>query len=179
DTVNETASRTDVVEGTVRPARLANRLKLLHTILPLEEAVVFHPNECGDLVPVARARGNPHATIEPYRNKDWRQLVELCDRAVQSNEIVIASAEAIDSLENVAMPVTHEGRTVGALLLRLHESFDQADRRLLAAVGGQIARNLQREEARQKKLDGNLPAFVSARTSSYRLHAFDYLSGVM
>src|ERR1044071_3083196 len=77
------------------------------------------------------------------------------------------------------MPVTHEGRTVGALLLRLRESFDQAYRKLLAAVGGQIARNLQREEARQKKLDGNLPAFVSARTSSYRLHAFDYLSGVM
>src|ERR1044071_4946589 len=77
------------------------------------------------------------------------------------------------------MPVTHEGRTVGALLLRLRESFDQAYRKLLAAVGGQIARNVQREEARQKKLDGNLPAFVSSRTSSYRLHAFDYLSGVM
>lgn len=179
DRVNETSSRTDLVEATVGPARLANSLKLLHTILPLEEAVVFQPNEIGELVPVSRARGNSHATIETYRNKVWRQLVELCDRAVQSNEIVIAKAEAIDSLENVAMPVTHEGRTVGALLLRLHESFDQADRKLLAAVGGQIARNLQREEARQKKLDGNLPAFVSARTSSYRLHAFDYLSGVM
>jgi signal transduction histidine kinase len=179
DRVNETSSRTDLVEATVGPARLANSLKLLHTILPLEEAVVFQPNEIGELVPVSRARGNSHTTMEPYRNKVWRQLVELCDRAVQSNEIVIANANAIDLLENVAMPVTHEGRTVGALLLRLRESFDQADRRLLAAVGGQIARNLQREEARQKKLDGNLPAFVSARTSSYRLHAFDYLSGVM
>ena len=77
------------------------------------------------------------------------------------------------------MPVNHEGRTVGALLLRLRESFDQSDRRLLAAVGSQLARNLQREEAQKKRLDGNLPAFVSARTSSYRLHAFDYLSGVM
>jgi signal transduction histidine kinase len=63
--------------------------------------------------------------------------------------------------------------------LRLRESFDQSDRRLLAIVGGQIARNLQREEARKKKLDGNLPAFVSARTSGHRLHAFDYLSGVI
>ncbi|HXI26339.1 MAG TPA: ATP-binding protein [Pyrinomonadaceae bacterium] len=179
DRVNETSSRTDLIEATVGPARLANSLKLLHMILPLEEAVVFQPNEIGELVPVSRARGNLHATMEPYRNKVWRQLVELCDRAVQSNEIVIANAEAIDSFENVAMPVTHEGRTVGALLLRLRESFDQADRKLLAAVGGQISRNLQREEARQKKLDGNLPAFVSARTSSYRLHAFDYLSGVM
>jgi len=61
----------------------------------------------------------------------------------------------------------------------LRESFDQADERLLTAVGGQLARNLQREEARDKKLDGHLPAFVSARTSSHRLHAFDYLSGVI
>jgi hypothetical protein len=30
-----------------------------------------------------------------------------------------------------------------------------------------------------EKLDGHLPAFVSARTSSHRLHAFDYLSGVI
>src|SRR5207248_1296615 len=99
--------------------------------------------------------------MEPYRNKVWRQLVELCDRAVQSNEIVIANAEAIDPLENVAMPVTHEGRTVGALLLRLHESFDQADRRLLSAVGGQIARNLQRDEARNLDLFGLLEQFKS------------------
>lgn len=179
DRVNETSARTDLVEETVSRARLGNSLKLLQTILPLEEAVVFQPDEIGVLVPCARLRDTPSSALEAGRNKAWRQLIELCDRAVQSNEIVVASAETIGALENVAMPVMHEGRAVGALLLRLRESFDQADRKLLAAVGSQIARNLQREEARQKKLDGNLPAFVSARTSSYRLHAFDYLSGVM
>lgn len=179
DRVNETSARTDLVEETVGPTRLANSLKLLQTILPLEEAVVFQPNELGQLVPCARLRGNPSGTLEAGRNKVWRRLVELCDRAVHANEIAVADAATIDSFETVAMPVSHEGHTVGALLLRLRESFDQSDRRLLAAVGGQIARNLQREEARKKKLDGNLPAFVSARTSSYRLHAFDYLSGVM
>jgi signal transduction histidine kinase len=179
DRVNETSARTDLVEETISRTRLGSGLKLLQTILPLEEAVVFQPNEVGELVPCARVRGNASGGLETGRNKLWRRLVELCDRAVETKEIVIANAETIDSLESVAMPVTHEGRTVGALLLRLRESFDQADRKLLAAVGSQIARNLQREEARQKKLDGNLPAFVSARTSSYRLHAFDYLSGVM
>ena len=179
DRVNETSARTDLVEENISRTRLENSLKLLQTILPLEEAVVFQPNEIGELVPCARLRGNSSGALETGRNKVWRQLVELCDRAVRTNEIAVANAEIIDALENVAMPVTHEGHTVGALLLRLRESFDQADRKLLAAVGGQIARNLQREEARQKKLNGNLPAFVSARTSSYRLHAFDYLSGVM
>ena len=179
DRVNETSARTDLVEEAISRARLGNGLRLLQTILPLEEAAVFQPNEFGELVPCARLRGNPSGGLEAGRNKVWRQLIELCDRALQKNEIVIANADAIDSFENVAMPVTHEGRTVGVLLLCMRESFDQADSKLLTAVGGQIARNLQREEARQKKLDGNLPAFVSARTSSYRLHAFDYLSGVM
>jgi signal transduction histidine kinase len=179
DRVNETSQRTNKIEPTVSPSRLTNGLKLLQTILPLEEAVVFQPDEFGVLVPCARLRSNSSGAPESGRNTVWRRLIELCDRAVRSNEIVVAASGEIDTFESVAMPVNHEGRTVGALLLRLRESFDQADERLLTAVGGQLARNLQREEARQKKLDGNLPAFVSARTSSHRLHAFDYLSGVI
>ena len=179
DRVNETSQRTNIVEPTISQSRLTSGLKLLQTILPLEEAVVFQPNEFGELVPCARLRSNSSGAPESGRNTVWRRLIDLCDRAVKSNEIVVAASGEIDTFESVAMPVNHEGRTVGALLLRLRESFDQGDRRLLAAVGSQLARNLQREEARKKRLDGNLPAFVSARTSSYRLHAFDYLSGVM
>ena len=95
------------------------------------------------------------------------------------HEIALAPIGEIDTLENVAMPLQHGGRTVGTLLLRLRESFDQSDRRLLAAVGGQLARDLQREDAQRKKLDSNLPAFISARTSGHRLHAFDLISGVL
>jgi signal transduction histidine kinase len=179
DRVNETSARTDVLEPTVAQTRMTNGLKLLQTILPVDEAVVFQPNEAGDLVPRARQRKTPGGAVEGGRNKVWRQLIKLCDRAVETNEIALAAAGSIDSHDTVAMPLRHEGRTVGALLLRLRETFDHSDRQLLAAVGGQIARNMQREEAHKKKLDGNLPAFVSARTSSYRLFAFDYLSGVM
>jgi len=49
----------------------------------------------------------------------------------------------------------------------------------LLAVGARSRGTCNVKKARRKSLDGNLPAFVSARTSSYRLHAFDYLSGVM
>ncbi len=177
--VNDTSARTDTVEASLAQTRLTSGLKLLQTILPMEEAVVFQPDDLGALVPCARLRTSPSGAQEPGRNTVWRRLIQLCDRAVDTNEIVLAPAGQIDSLESVAIPLRHEGRTVGALLLRLRESFDQSDRRLLAAVGGQVARNLQREEARKKKLDGNLPAFVSARTSSHRLHAFDVISGVL
>jgi two-component system phosphate regulon sensor histidine kinase PhoR len=177
--VNDTSARTDTVEASLAQTRLTSGLKLLQTILPLEEAVVFEPDDLGALVPCARLRTNPSGTLEPGRNTVWRRLINLCDQAVATSEIVLAPAGQVDSLESVAIPLRHEGRTVGALLLRLRESFDQSDRRLLAAVGGQVARNLQREEARKRKLDGNLPAFVSARTSSHRLHAFDVISGVL
>jgi len=179
DRVNETSNRTGLVQDMTATPKLGNGLKLLQTILPLEEAVIFQPDEAGELVPCARLRSTSNGSVEAGRNSIWRQFVKLCDRALQKKEIALAAAGTIDTFETVAIPLSHEGRTVGVLLLRLRESFDQSDRRLLATVASQIARNVQREEARKKKLDGNLPAFVSARTSSYRLHAFDFLSGVM
>lgn len=176
--VNETISRTDALDLTIAENRLKSGLKLLQTVLPLEEAIVFQPNESGELVPCARLRASS-SSLEPGRNQVWRKLVRLCDKAVLSNEITLAPRDEIDSLEDVGIPLRHGGRTVGALLLRLRESFDQSDRRLLAAVGSQLARDLQREDAQRKKLDSNLPAFISARTSGHRLHAFDLISGVL
>lgn len=177
--VNETISRTDAQDVSVAENRLTSGLKLLQTILPLEEAFVFQPNEDGALVPCARLRAQASGSVQGGRNSVWRKLVQLCDQAAKKHEIALAPIGEIDTLENVAMPLQHGGRTVGTLLLRLRESFDQSDRRLLAAVGGQLARDLQREDAQRKKLDSNLPAFVSARTSGHRLHAFDLISGVL
>ncbi|MFS8086335.1 MAG: histidine kinase dimerization/phospho-acceptor domain-containing protein, partial [Acidobacteriota bacterium] len=177
--VNEIASRADKDEDTSSQTRLTSGLKLLQTILPLEEAVVFQPNEVGALIPSARLRSNPSGALEASRNTVWRQLIQLCDHAVKTTEMAVASAGQIDSLENVAMPLLHEGRAVGALLLRLTESIEHSDRRLLTAVGGQVARNLQREETRKKKRENKLPAFVSARTSGMRLQAFDVITGAL
>jgi signal transduction histidine kinase len=177
--VNDTSARTDTVEASLAQNRLISGLKLLQTILPMEDAVVFQRDDLGALVPCARLRTSPSAAQESGRNTVWRRLIQLCDQAVDTNEIVLGPSGQIDSLESIAIPLRHEGRTVGALLLRLRESFDQSDRRLLSAVSGQVARNLQREEARKKNLKGNLPAFISARTSSHRLHAFDVISGVL
>jgi signal transduction histidine kinase len=177
--VNETVSRTDAQDLSIAENRLTSGLKLLKTILPLDEAFVFQPNEDGALVPCARLRAQASGQLKAGRNSVWRKLVQLCDRAATRHEIALAPIGEIDTLENVAMPLQHGGRTVGTLLLRLRESFDQSDRRLLAAVGGQLARDLQREDAQRKKLDSNLPAFISARTSGHRLHAFDLISGVL
>jgi signal transduction histidine kinase len=177
--VNETISRTDALDTSIAEARLNSGLRLLQTILPLDEAIVFQPSETGQMIPCARLRAQSSGQLTGGRNSVWRRLIRLCDRAATTHEIALAPIGEIDTLENVAMPLQHGGRTVGTLLLRLRESFDQSDRRLLAAVGSQLARDLQREDAQRKKLNSNLPAFVSARTSGHRLHAFDMISGVL
>ena len=177
--VDETATRTDALEESVAETRLTSGLKLLQTILPMEEAIVFQPNEDGALVPCARLRASSSGSLQAGRNTVWRRLINLCDQAVKTHEIALAPNGHIDQFENVAIPLQHQRRTVGVLLLRLREPFDQSDRRLLSAVGSQLARNLQREDARKKKLDSNLPAFISARTSGHRLQAFDVISGVL
>jgi two-component system phosphate regulon sensor histidine kinase PhoR len=179
DHLAETAARTDTLEATEAQARLMSGLKLLQTILPLEESVVCQQNENGELVPFARLRAGANGSLDANRNALWRKLIQVCDRAVETGEIARVRAGEIDKLESVAIPLRHEQRTVGALLLRLREDFDQSDRGLLSAVGGQLARNLQREDARKKKSDSNLPAFISARSSGHRLQAFDVISGVL
>ena len=177
--VNETVSHTGALDVSVAENRLTGGLRLLQTLLPLEEAIVFQPDDGGALVPCARLRAQSNGSSPPARNSVWRKLVKLCDRAAKTNEIALAPVGEIDAFENVAMPLRHAGRTVGTLLLRQNEGFDQSDRRLLFAVGSQLARDLQREDAQRKKLDSNLPAFVSSRTSDRRLHAFDLISGVL
>jgi len=177
--MNETVSHTDALDAKVTENRLTSGLKLLQTVLPLKEAIVFQPEEGGALVPCARLRADSNGSSQTTRNSVWRKLVNLCDQAAKTNEIALAPIGVIDAFENIAMPLQHGERTVGALLLRQDESFDQSDRRLLFAVGGQLARDLQREDAQRNKLDSALPAFVSSRTSDHRLHAFDLISGVL
>jgi signal transduction histidine kinase len=177
--VNETVTRADTLDSTSAQTRLTSGLKLLQTVLPLDEAIVFQPDEDGVLVPCARLRAQSSSPPEFARNFVWRRLVKLCDKAATTNDIALAPIGKIDTLENVALPLQHAGRTVGTLLLRLRESFDQSDRRLLTAVGSQLARDLQREDAQRRRLDSNLPAFISSRTSDHRLHAFDLISGVL
>ena len=179
DRVNETVSSTDALDLTAAENRLTSGLRLLQTVLPLEEAIVFQPDEGGALVPCARLRAQANSNALAARNSVWRKLVSLCDQAATTNEIALAPIGEIDSFENVAMPLRHAGHTVGTLLLRQRESFVQSDRQLLFAVSSQLARDLQRENAQRKKLDSNLPAFVSSRTSDHRLHAFDLISGVL
>jgi signal transduction histidine kinase len=152
-------------------------------VLPLEEAVVFRFDESGALTQAARLRSQTqgaaaNASDSGERHSAWREAVRLCERAVLSRELIVEES-AGGARSNVAAPLVHEGRAVGALLLRLREPFDQTDAPLLSNVSAQLARNLQREDART--LDSPKPreSFFSSRAARQRLEAFGVVSGLL
>jgi signal transduction histidine kinase len=179
------ASEVNQLEGAAAGARLMSGLKLLEAVLPLDEAIIFHPDENGQLAPAARTRPKQSSSkVEADRNSTWREGVNLCERAVESGEIVTAAKENTDAggqgfAASVAVPLCHEGRAVGALLLRLREAFDESDRPLLRSVGSQLARSFQRDEARKGMQGKDLVTFLSRHEASRRLEAFHVVSGLL
>lgn len=97
-TVEQPLSKREIAapdDATEADARLASGLKLLATVLPIEEAVVFRYNASDNkLAPAARLQtdnsGNintPTGSLERARNDVWREGVELCQQAVTHDEI--------------------------------------------------------------------------------------------
>lgn len=157
---------------------LLSGLKLLDTVLSPSEAVVFRKNDEGHLVSSARLRTNGNSS-EGGRNSTWRGGVSLCERAITENALIVEKSNSDETATNVALPLRHEDRTVGALLLRVAHDFDEDDRALLTAVGGQMARNLQREEAHEENLELNPLAFFSAKASKQRLQSLYVINGAL
>jgi signal transduction histidine kinase len=181
--VNQSTAQVSHLEGGSSEARLMSGLKLLETVLPLDEAIIFHPDENGQLAPAARLRAaSANGNMETARNAAWRGGVKLCERAVASGKMLATSGEKeaeAAAPSSVALPLRHEGRSVGALLVRLRESFDQNDSPLLLAVGEQMARNFQRDEARKRAVPHHFMTLMSARAAESRLESFGVLNGLL
>jgi signal transduction histidine kinase len=178
--VRNSTAQVSRLEGGSSDTRLMSGLKLLETVLPMEEAVIFYPDEDGRLAPAARLRSSTVGTTEAGRNSAWREGVTLCERAVRSGKLVATSNEADENAAaSVAMPLRHEGRPLGALLVRLRESFDNNDCPLLLAVGEQLARNFQRDGARKRAIPSDLLTLISARAAESRLESFGVVSGLL
>jgi signal transduction histidine kinase len=156
---------------------LHSGLKLLETVLAPTEAVVFRRDNDGRLVSSARLRATQVISPNTGRNTTWRDGVNLCERAMASGRIIVEQTESDES--TIALPLRHEERTVGALLLRVSGGFADEDRALLLAVGAQMARNLQQEEAHQARDRRSPLAFFSARESGQRLQSLYVLNGAL
>jgi signal transduction histidine kinase len=158
--------------------RLHSSLKLLETVLSPTEAIVFRRDIDDQLVASARLRSQITST-DTSRNSTWRDGVKLCERAIKLSEAVVEETSNDDRSVNIAWPLRHEDRTVGALLLRINQEFNDDDRALLSAVGGQMARNLQREEAHKESQEYHPLAFFSVTASTQKVQSLYVLNGAL
>ena len=172
------AGRLESAQADHAEHRLRSGLRLLDTVLSPSEAVVFRRDSDGRLVSSARLR-QTQVTFDAGRNSAWRGAVSLCERAMKTRELIVERIESDDPSTNIALPLRHENRTVGALLLRVTREFEEGDRALLVAVGGQLARNLQREEIHKATGDRGPLAFFSAKASQQKLESLYALNGAL
>jgi signal transduction histidine kinase len=184
--IQQVAAQPSVLEGRGANARLMCGLKLLETVLPLEEAVIFRLDVAGAPVAAARLRASAGASqggADSDRNNVWRAGVRLCEQVVASGEVSIqtGASEGTGGGERatVVLPLRHDGHAVGALLVRLREGFDESDRPLLLKVCAQFARNLQRDEARALDVPKSGASLFSVGAATQRLESFGVVSGLL
>jgi signal transduction histidine kinase len=158
-------------------ARLNGGLKLLKTVLPLHEAIVFSYSVSQPFQVVARLKASSTQSRDPRRNTVWRDGVRLCDQAVAKGEFVIQKAKSNGiRVTSVAVPLQHEHEINGVLLLRLASEFCQDDEPLLKAVGSQFARNLKRHNFSDNHAKSLAFAYFSKKSSERKVDALGVLN---
>ena len=170
---NSSTSSADTEANT----RLMSGLKLLNTVLPLSEAVVFRCDDSNFLEAVARFKGAAPNAQDPRRNSVWREGIQLCQRAAHTGKLVTESIPDQKSA-TVAVPLLHEGETAGVLLIRLASEFSVDDTALLEAVGSQFARNLERESFSKSPAQTQSLSFFSHGGGRRKLDALNVLKAV-
>ena len=158
-------------------ARLMSGLRLLNTVLPLNEAVVFNCVESNTLEAVARFKGSAPNAQDNRRNSVWRAGIKLCQQAIAKGKLVSHTDEGQKS-STVAIPLRHEGETAGALLIRPSSAFVPDDTALLEAVGSQFARNLKRESFSQNSARTQYFSYFSQTGNKRKLDALNVLKAL-
>jgi signal transduction histidine kinase len=179
DRVNSVATKTTQTNATDSKQRLMSGLRLLDTVLAVSDAIVFVRDEDYHLVPAARLQPAASGPLTTSRNSAWREAVAFSQRAMDTGELILRETDEQDSASLVALPLHHEDRLLGALLIRLRENFSEVDRPLLLAVAAQIARNLQREETLKGATRSGPFTYLSASAAGQRLESTYMLGGLL
>jgi signal transduction histidine kinase len=116
------------------------------------EAIVFRYTIEKELKPIGRARSDKNLDSAVERQSSWRENVGLCEEALSKQQTVVQTVEGKNGAARVALPLVYEDISVGVLFVRVNHNFQIEDQYLLEAFSGQLARNFQRKELREKSL---------------------------
>ncbi len=171
DSLVTLASAGYLLEGKSADLRIENGLRLLETILPLSEAIVFQRTAEGELNPVARSRSSKATDSLIERQSVWRENVELCEVALSERKTILQTAGNGESAARIALPLTYLGEAVGVLFVQINQNFEREDQNLLEAFSEQLARNFQRKELRGRILPhDSWESSFSSESSENRLN---------
>jgi signal transduction histidine kinase len=159
--------------------RLESGLRLLETLLPSSEAVVFEFAPDGHLKPVARLRNEKPNGSDISRQNEWRDGVQLCEQALRGKESVIQLNETNPSAAKIALPLIHDDVLVGVLLVNIRRDYERADQFLLESFSEQIARNFRRREYLDKSLSQSWHSFISRDLAQNRLELISLFHSMM
>ncbi len=175
------ASADNLRQGKSADLRIENGLKLLETILPLSEAIVFRLEFDGSLNPVGRARsGCASGETLASRQSVWRENVGLCEQSLASRQTIAQIDEKAQNSARAAVPLIYDGAAVGVLFVNVRQNFEAADLHLLEAFSGQLAQNFQRRELKGKNLPNkNWWNFLSTYSAENRLDIISLINGII
>jgi signal transduction histidine kinase len=179
DRLLESSSKLNSLHLEETSSRLNSSMKLLDTMLSPQEIIVFQCDSNGELVTAARHRSLGVSSLDSSRISAWREGISLCEQSLKTRSLLTQKIGNENSGTSVAVPLHHEKQSVGAVLLRLETELDDDDRKFLMAVGAQLARNLQRQNA-SKSVSGIFqPGYLSARAYQRRLDLLGVINGLL
>lgn len=135
--------------------RVESCLKLVETILPLSETVVFKLDEKGKLSQVGRSKKNDAGSSSLLRQNKWSEVLDFCENALKTNDSLVQIEDEQIKKAKVAIPLVDDNNAVGVLFVRINQNFEQEDKTLLKSFSEQLARNFHRQEMRKKNLSNN------------------------
>lgn len=166
----------------LKPAeiRVELGLRLLETVLPLSEAIVFRIDEDGNFRPLGRSRnGRPESELR-LRQAEWRDTIAFCERAFSERRTILHTDNNESRSARIALPLVSEGIAVGVLFVRVHQNFERADQHLLEAFCDQLARNFQRKELQDKELPNTFWwSFLSTNSAENRIGTISLINSLI
>jgi len=169
-----------LLEGKSAELRIESGLKLLETIFPISEVIVFRYEINGELNPIGRTRKDNSSNSPSSRQNSWVKCVELCEKALMARETRIQRYENTVDAAQIALPLICDDVAIGVLFIDVRQNFESEDQQLLESFASQLARNFQRQELRDKTLPHSTwwDAF-STQSVENRLDITSLIKGIM
>jgi signal transduction histidine kinase len=135
--------------------RVENCLKLVETILPLSETVVFKLDKAGKLSQIGRSKKGGANSSSLLRQNKWGEVLSFCEDALSKNELSVQIEDEKLKKAKIAIPLIDDNNAVGVLFVQINQNFEHEDKVLLKSFSEQLARNFHRQEMKKKNISSN------------------------